>query len=339
MGSEGDRQLLIAFNMIPGIGGRRLQGLIECFGNLQKAWAASPQQLAAVPGFGPKLAESVAHCRQSIDPVRELQLAKAEGVDIITLDSSSYPVHLKQIAVPPPVLYCRGTLPAVPGLAIVGTRRPSAAGRRQAHYFAAAIGSVVPIVSGLARGIDYQAHKGCLDKGGITVAVLGSYIGKMYPREHQGLADQIAENGCLISEFSSNAPIHPSNFIRRNRIISGLSTGVLVVEAGKRSGALNTAAWAVEQNREVWAIPGDIFSPQKQGVHSLIKEGAALVDKPEDILVQLRDLGSTEVSVSGKDETIRQLYNLGCSADEIANQSGISIPEVMRAITNIQLGM
>ncbi|HHT91130.1 MAG TPA: DNA-protecting protein DprA, partial [Firmicutes bacterium] len=278
------RQYLIAFNMIPGIGGRRLLAIHDHFGSLERAWQAPGEELQRIEGIGPKTAESVCALRASICPEVEERWAQGLGAEVITLRDNSYPHYLRRLAVPPPVLYVLGQLPAETGVAVVGTRKPSRIGIAQAQQFSAhLVRQGLAVISGLARGIDYFAHEQVVQMQGRTVAVLGSNIGQVYPSEHRKLARQIAQKGAVISEFSSRCPTVPGNFPRRNRVIAGCSKGVLVVQAGAKSGSIHTADWALELGIDVWSIPGEISDPLRAGNHRLIKQGAYLASSPEDV--------------------------------------------------------
>ncbi|NMA60577.1 MAG: DNA-protecting protein DprA [Firmicutes bacterium] len=325
------REYLIAFNMVPGIGGRRLQALWRHFGSLAKAWCASPEALLAVEGFGPKTVEMFVRARASICPLEEERWAKALNAQIITMKDGEYPQYLHRLAVPPPVLYVRGTLPVEPGIAIVGTRRPSRVGIAQAREFTkhlVAQGEV--IVSGLARGVDYFAHETTLLSQGRTVAVLGSNLGNLYPSEHRGLVERIVQQGAVVSEFSSRCPTVPGNFPRRNRIIAGFSKGVLVVQAGAKSGALGTSDWALELGLDVWAIPGEISDPLRAGTNNLIKQGAHLVTSPQDLGVA-KSLGDNHPL------TVAKLFKEGLHVNEIALRLNRPVAEIMAEISLLQV--
>ena len=212
---------------------------------------------------------------------------------VLTLADQEYPPRLREIADPPPLLFVRGDVMALhqPQIAIVGSRNPTPAGAELAQDFARHLAlRGVTIISGLALGIDAAGHRGALAGGGHTVAVMGTGMDRVYPPRHQDLAGQIAAQGALVSEFPLCTPVRPENFPRRNRIISGLALGVLVVEAAKASGSLITARHAVEQGREVFAIPGSIHNPLARGCHALIRDGAKLVETVDDILEELPSL-------------------------------------------------
>lgn len=326
------RQYLIAFNMVPGIGGRRLVALEQHFGSLAAAWHAPYGALTQVRGIGPKLAAQFCQLRPSLCPRQEEEWAAGLGAKILTLYDDHYPPYLRRLAVPPPVLYVQGTLPPEPGVAVVGTRRPSRAGLAQARFFTEEIvlrGEAV--ISGLARGIDCAAHQRALELGGTTVAVLGSNLQAIYPAEHRHLAQAIARQGAVVSEFSSRCPTVPGNFPRRNRIIAGFARGVLVVQAGARSGALRTADWALELGLDVWSIPGEISDPLREGNHLLIKQGAQLVTAPSELFTA--GLGGAKPHPS----TLEQLFAAGRSANEVAALLKKPIQEVLAELSRLQV--
>lgn len=326
-----DRQYLIAFNMVPGIGGIRLRALWQHFRSLKKAWQASPELLSQISGIGPKTARAVVAARRQICPKAEEEWAHNLGARILTIADQAYPGYLKRLAVPPPVLYVLGRLPKKPGIAVVGTRRPSRSGVAQARQFSAALATRgQTVISGLARGIDYFAHLEALRAGGETVAVLGSNLADLYPAEHKDLVSRIAKNGAVVSEFSSRCATVPGNFPRRNRIIAGLSQGVLVVQAGAKSGTISTADWALELGLDVWAIPGEISDPLRAGCHNLIKQGAFLVTDPADLWGEMQ-------TASADVPRLAQMHAAGCSANEIAASLGLHIAEVLAQITLLEV--
>lgn len=327
-----DRQYLIAFNMIPGIGGIRLRALCQHFGSLREAWRAPTKMLNQITGIGPKTASAVAAARREVCPNAEEDWTRNLGARIVTLADGDYPDGLRRLAVPPPVLYVQGRLPENSGIAVVGTRRPSRSGVAQARLFSGAIASRgYTVISGLARGIDSHAHLEALRAGGKTVAVLGSNLAAIYPGEHRALAEKITHNGAVVSEFSSRCSTVPGNFPRRNRIIAGLSQGVLVIQAGAKSGTISTADWALEMGLEVWAVPGEISDPLRTGCHNLIKQGAFLVTEPGDLWGHEPAASSTVVL------DVAQMHAAGRSANEIAAALGLPIAEVLAQITVLQV--
>ena len=332
------RQYLIAFNMVPGIGGRRLVSIKNHFGSLEEAWNASREDLMKVEGVGPQTAERLCSLRPNLSPRAEEAWARSLGAEILTLSDQEYPAYLRRLVVPPPVLYVQGTLPERPGIAVVGTRKPSRIGIAQARQFSAYLVSKgIPVVSGLARGIDFFAHEQVVQMGGEAVAVLGSNLGNLYPSEHRVLAKKIAEHGALITEFSSRCSTLPGNFPRRNRVIAGCASGVLVVQAGAKSGAIHTADWALEMGLDVWAIPGEISDPLRHGTHRLIKQGAALVSDPADLF----EGSEAEVSHLREGTTSRssleELFKAGLHANEIAAALDRPIREILAEISLCQL--
>jgi DNA processing protein len=285
-----ENEAVVALNMISGIGSQRLKRLLEAFGGAPKVFLASESKLKKIEGIGEKIAREITGFRFE-NLKKELDLAKKLKVRIITLDDIEYPRNLKNIYDPPICLYLKGELREEDALslAIVGSRRASFYGLTCAEKFALALGKLgISIVSGLARGVDTQAHKGALKAGGRTLAVLGSGLNRIYPPENKKLAEGISEYGAVISEFSLNTKPLAQNFPRRNRVISGLSQGVIVVEAARNSGALITADFALEQGREVFAVPGKVDCATSFGANQLIKQGAKLIDSVEDILEELK---------------------------------------------------
>ncbi len=278
------------------VGPIRLRTLTAHFGSVDAVLSASVSQLQGVDGIGPRTAEAIFRSRTSESVDREIERAQAYGLRIVCLEDSDYPQALRHIPDPPICLYIRGRIEPADcvAVAIVGTRRCSHYGREQAIRFGEMLGSAgFTVVSGLARGIDSCAHRGALQGGGRTIAVLGNGLASIYPPEHESLATQIAAAGAVVSEVPVDAQPTPESFPRRNRVIAGLSLGVIVIEAGKRSGALITARLASEYNREVFALPGRVDRPDlTAGVHRLIREGQAkLVTRLEDVLDELGPVG------------------------------------------------
>jgi len=277
--------------MLSSLGPVRIKKLIQHFGAPEKAWKAKASELAEVEGFNKNVAEKVVMEREQVDYEKAWDKISKMGYSCITWEDPTYPSLLKEIYAPPPVLYfCGdiGVLNETTCVAMVGSRRHTVYGRDVAYKFAYKLSSYgLIVVSGMARGIDTWAHKGALDAGGKTAAVLGCGLDICYPPENKAVMQKIQEQGLVLSEFAPGSRPLPQNFPRRNRIISGLCQGTIVVEAGEKSGALITADFALEQGREVFAVPGGIASPYSRGCHKLIKEGAKLVEKVEDILESL----------------------------------------------------
>lgn len=279
----------VALSRVSGIGYVRLRHLRDYFGSLQRAWTASKADLC-LSGLDERLACHIVDARQSLSPDAEVARLKQYSIDALTADDERYPPLLQQAPNAPPVLYVRGVLPA-PGellLAMVGTRRPTAYGRQAtAELVDTLVAAGVVTVSGLARGIDTMVHRETLERGGKTIAVLAAGLDTVYPAENLALARRILERGALVGEHPPGTKLRKENFLRRNRIMSGLSRGTVVIEAGLHSGALATARNALDQNREVFAVPGSIFSPESNGVNQLIQRGEAkLVLRGSDILTE-----------------------------------------------------
>jgi DNA processing protein len=274
---------------VPGIGSLLFKRLILRFGSPQAVLAAAPEELAAVEGMGPRLAAAVKARRPPPEAAAEIEAAFAAGCRIVTLGDPDYPALLREIPDPPAWLYVRGELPgAAPAVAVVGCRNPTRYGLEIARQLAADLaGRGIAVVSGMALGIDAAAHEGALGAGGRTVAVLGSGLNNVYPRQHERLCERIAAGGAVMTEFPLAAGPEPHHFPMRNRIISGIAGGTVVVEASLTSGALITARMALEQNREVFAVPGSVRSFQSRGPHALIKQGAKLVENAGDVVEEL----------------------------------------------------
>lgn len=335
-----------------GVGRMRLAALMGAFPDPADAWRLTVADLARIEGWTPALAHAVAAVRRN--PVAlgeaeaELESARKAGLRLVALPDLDYPVRLRLTPDPPPYYYQAGpwTPDARPMVAIIGTRKPTAYGLAVAERFGRELAQAgVVVVSGMARGIDAAAHRGVLEAGGTTVAVLGGGADVCYPREAAGIYRQIRETGGIISEQPPGTPPKSQFFPQRNRIISGLVHGILVVEAGERSGTLITVATALRQGRDVYAVPGPITSPVSVGPHQLIKEGACLVSSTEDLLAEL---GVEHVPIrpkSGSSEDLspveqRLLGWMGLEprwAGELAEACGFSAPEVQSMLTLLEL--
>jgi len=280
----------VALNLISGIGKIIFTRLLQHFGTASNVLKASYQDLIKIRGIGDKIAKEIISLKDGKLIEQELRLIRENNVEILTLDSPDYPELLKAIYNPPPVLYVKGILKNIGScIAIVGSRTPTYYGKNIAEKLTREL--VIrgfTIVSGMARGIDTISHIAAIEEGGKTVAVLGSGLKVIYPQENSKLMEKISQSGAVISEFPMNMPPHRENFPVRNRIISGLSLGTLVIEASEKSGALITAKQALEQGREVFAIPGNVNSKNSKGTNSLIKEGAKLVEDVNDIISELK---------------------------------------------------
>ncbi len=342
-----EKQFWVGFNLVRGIGAVRLQALIDHFGDAASAWRAAPEELR-LAGLGPKVLERLLEVRGAVDLEKLWDRITAQGIRILTWEDELYPPRLKEIEQPPPVLYVRGDL--LPedhfAVAIVGTRKVTPYGRQiteELSAFLAANG--VTVISGLARGVDAVAHAAALKAGGRSMAVLGSGVDRIYPPENRALAEQLMARGALISDYPVGTAPESSNFPPRNRIISGLSLAVVVIEAGETSGALITAEFAAEQGREVFAVPGSILAPQSKGTNKLIQNGALPLLTPQDLLQALNLTRVGEQKAARKilpaDEVEAQLMHaLGdepLHVDEIREQTGLPVEKVSAALVMMEL--
>jgi DNA processing protein len=283
---DDDLRYWLGFNLVRGIGPVRLRILIDHFGDVKSAWTASEASLQAL-NLNSRALTNFLRVRHQEDLDRILRRIERLGVTVLTWDHPDYPYQLSQIPDPPPVLFVRGEITPADewAVAMVGTRKASVYGREVARRLSGELAaSGVTVVSGLARGIDGVAHQAALASGGRTLAVLGSGVDVIYPSEHRRLAQAVMENGALVSDYPLGSRPEASNFPPRNRIISGLSLGTVVVEAGQRSGALITADCALDQGREVFAVPGSILNPGSRGCNRLLREGAHVVTEALDVL-------------------------------------------------------
>ena len=277
---------LVHLSIIPGVGYQTIQRLLVAFGSAQRALDATLEELTQVEGLSPNVGQRLVRGKSRVSVDQELELIEAHNCHLVAINDSAYPMLLKEIADPPPLLYVRGELgqPDAPSITVVGTRSPTNYGKTISRQLSQQLAeNGVTVISGFARGIDTCAHQGALQANGRTIAVLGNGLSQIYPDENKDLADEIVKSGALISEFSMSVPPFPKNFPRRNRLVSGMSSGTVVVEASVRSGSLITARHAAEQGREVFAVPGQIFSNQSRGSHQLINQGAKLINAIDDI--------------------------------------------------------
>ena len=337
----------LGFSLIPGIGPVRLERLVAHFGSAADAWRGSPIELARA-GLDDRSAQALVERRPRLDLDAELARCERLGVSLVVSGGPAYPKRLAETYGAPFLLYVRGEFLPTDDLAIavVGTRRATPYGRQATERIAADLAAAgVTIVSGLARGIDTCAHRAALGVSGRTIAVLGCGVDVAYPPENARLAAEIAERGALVSEYPLGAKPDAQNFPARNRIISGLARGTLVIEAGDKSGALLTAKFAADQNRDVFAVPGNIFAPTSAGANRLIRDGAKLVASANDVLEEL-DVATIEQQLE-----IRELLPLdGNEAklvgllsaepmhfDELCRESGLSASEVGSTLTLLEL--
>ncbi len=287
--SEQDIRYWVGFNKVPGIGTARLRALLDYFGDLEIAWQASSHDLQQA-GLDRRSLANLLRAREDLDLEAEVERLARGNIQVITWQDTSYPPNLRQAYNAPPLLYVRGSLEDRDewAVAIVGTRRASVYGKEATRMISSGLAQAgVTIVSGMARGIDTVAHRSCLDVGGRTIAVLGCGVDVVYPAQNARLADEIVERGALVSEYALGTRPEARNFPPRNRIISGLTLGTVVVEGDLGSGALITAGFAAEQGREVFAVPGNIFARASRGTNHLIQEGAKMVCEVGDVLQEL----------------------------------------------------
>ena len=350
------QQLLehLRLSLVEGVGPRLYHLLMGRFGTPQAVFSASEDELLSVAGVGRGLLQRLRTPPSLAEAEQLLQQCMEAGIDILWAEHVRYPRLLKEIPDPPLVLFMRGELQPQDELAvaIVGTRHASTYGLKMAERLAAGLARAgVTIISGLARGIDAAAHRGALAAGGRTIAVLGNGVERIYPPEHTALAEEILEQGAILSEAPPKSPPHGGMFPQRNRIISGMAVGVIIVEAGETSGALITARHATEQNREVFAVPGRADTPNARGCNKLLRDGAKWVESPEDVLEELGPLvrpvprpdGSTvrhpvELTLSPLEQQILQFVHEEPTAiDEVIARTGLAVSQVLATLSVLEM--
>lgn len=342
-----DIKYWVGFNNIPGIGRVRLTQLENYFSSLENAWRAPPGELKRA-GLDSTALRAIGQWRDKVSPEAEMEKLDRHSVSVLTCNDHAYPSRLKEIYDYPPVLYVLGSL--LPDdewcLAVVGTRRATVYGKQVTEEIVTDLAqSKITVVSGLAKGIDTIAHQSALAAGGRSLAVFACGLDIVYPAENARLASDIIEYGALISEYPLGTRPRAENFPRRNRILSGLSLGVLVTEAGETSGAMITARMALEQNREVFAIPGSILSPASRGANNLIQEGAKLVRDYTDILEELnlttvtRQMEMKEILPESDTEflLLKQLSAEPTHIDEVCQKSGLTVATVSGTLAMMEL--
>ncbi|MDR3013334.1 MAG: DNA-processing protein DprA [Chitinispirillales bacterium] len=351
------REYWIALNSIDGLGPVRIRRLMEVFGTPQAVFEASAE-LSLDKRLIPALSrEALRRKSELLDAARrQIDECAENRISILILDDEDYPVYLKEIFAPPPILYVKGDLSVFRdhALAIVGTRIPTTYGKNCTRDLTAELSGSAVIVSGLARGVDTVAHESCLDAGGKTIAVLGCGLDRIYPPENKALAKRICENGALVSEFPLGTAPEPYNFPRRNRVISGMSCGVIVIEAGEKSGALITADYALQQNRTVFAVPGPITSAVSAGTFKLIRDGAIPIRSSQDVFEHISAINFAP-HITAPPQKIRSempprpalaaeelavwdaLSDTPDRVDTIAETCGLEIPQILGILLNLEL--
>ncbi len=344
----------LRLSMVEGVGPRIRKALLERFGSPEAVLAAAPSELREVSGVGQKVGANIAAAVEEIDVEAEIALCGQRGVTILLDTDPGYPQMLGEIVDPPGVLYVRGTIEPCDGVAVavVGTRHATQYGLKQAQRLGASLARAgLTVVSGLARGIDAAAHRGALSAGGRTLAVLGSGVLNVYPPEHQELAGEVMARGALLGEAPPRAAPQSGCFPQRNRIISGLCLGTVIVEAGQRSGALITARHSGEQNREVFAVPGRVDSRTSCGCHRLIRDGAKLVETVDDVLEELGPLVAAVPREEGppirhpaelllntvETRVLGQIDTEPTSIDRLVSATGLPAGQVLSTLTVLEM--
>ena len=351
-----ERLAALRLHLATGIGPRTFAALVERFGSARAAAEASAGELAEAPGIGQVSAQKIREEIDRAEPEAELKRARAAGVQLVFRGEAEYPIALAYLTDAPPLLYVKGTLVAedAQALGVVGMRKSSLYGQDQAERIAGGLARAgFTVVSGLARGIDSAAHRGALAAGGRTIAVLGNGLATVYPPENRRLADAVAAHGALVSEFPMETAPQAENFPRRNRILAALGLGVVVVEAGVRSGSLITARLAGELGKEVFAVPNRVDAPGAAGVHALIRDGAKLVESVADILDEFPDLAVPPAAGEDAPRQAGLALKANLSAEEarlmevldgepapletLADRAGLNAPQAAGAMTLLEL--
>jgi DNA processing protein len=340
--------------LVPGVGPRLRQVLLDHFGSSSAVFTASPSELREVPGVGVKIGRAIAEARANSEAAALIEECRRNSIALAMPSQPEYPRPLKEIVDPPGVLFIRGQILPRDALAIaiVGSRHATHYGQIQAERLASGLARAgLTVVSGLARGVDAAAHRGALAAGGRTIAVLGSGVLNIYPPEHGDLASGVLAQGALISEMSPKSAPFSGAFPQRNRIISGMSLGVIVVEASLQSGALITARHAMEQGREVFAVPGRVDSRTSQGCHRLIRDGAKLVESIDDVLEELGPLVEAAPSPTGQpihhpaelslneieQQVLATMASEPATIDQVIVASGLSAAQVLSTLSVLEM--
>ena len=351
---QGNSQAWLNLALVPGIGPKTIKAIEQANLSPIDVYSLDPPQKKHL-GLNQKVIDYLQKYpphRPSREVEKTLHWAEMDNHYLLTIHDDKYPEPLKHIGSVPPLLMVKGKIEALQfqQLAIVGSRYPTPAGEQQAYEFAQALTDMgLTITSGLAKGVDACAHKGALHAQGSTIAVLGNGLNEIYPKQNHKLSEELCEKGALISEFGLWTKPHPGHFPRRNRIVSGLSMGTLVVEATLKSGSLITARQALEQNREVFAIPGPVSNPQKAGCHHLIRQGATLVESPEQIIKELqwqhehaktvtvKPKVNIELASPAQQRVIKALDYEGANLDVLVNRTQLPIHEISVLLMELEL--
>lgn len=342
-----DLKYWLGFNQIPGIGRVKFSQLESYFGSLEVAWRADSSELH-LAGLDNKSVTSIIEQRPKIDTDAEIEKLEHHHIKALTWNDPAFPSKLKEIPDVPPIIYVKGTLGPEDdwAIAVIGTRRSTSYGREVTKQLTQElVHNRITIVSGLARGIDSIAHSTAVEANGRTLAILAHGLDSIYPVENTKLADLIVERGALISEYPVGSRARRENFPRRNRIMSGMSLGILIIESGDEGGPMITANWALEQNREIFAVPGSIFSPVSQGTNRLIQDGAKLVRNVHDILEELnlnivpQQLEMKELIPSDKTESLLLSYltREPVHIDEVCRQMQLPITTISSALAMMEI--
>ncbi|HVW37882.1 MAG TPA: DNA-processing protein DprA [Pirellulales bacterium] len=344
----------LLLSLVSGVGPKTRKSLLDHFGSPKAVLAAAPSELRSVQGVGPKLAGAILRARQEIDVAAEIDFCRRNGVSIVAEADPAFPRALREVHDPPGVLFVRGAIQPSDALAIaiVGSRHATHYGLEQAERLAGSLARAgLTIISGLARGIDAAAHRGALAAGGRTLAVLGSGVLNIYPPEHDKLAAEVIARGAVLGEAPVRSAPTSGAFPQRNRLISGMSLGVIVVEAALQSGALITARHAMEQGREVFAVPGRVDNRMSRGCHRLIRDGAKLVETAEDVLEELGPLVAAATRDDGtvvhhpaelllnepEQQVLAAIKGSPTSIDEVISASGLPTPQVLATISVLEM--
>lgn len=341
----GEKDYLLSILKVQGLGPLKLKKLKDQLDSYEGIWNTSLDKLSAI--IGPKLASSLHEVREQQDPAEEQKKCRQAGIGVLAYFESDYPESFRVIHTPPPLIFYRGDIKAldIPAVGIVGSRQATPYGRTVARRLGRELAEAgFVVVSGMARGIDSESHRGCLDAGGKTIGVLGNGVDVVYPRENRILYMNVQQHGLLLSEFPPGTTPEPGHFPMRNRLISALSKGIIVVEAQEKSGAMITVGFALEQGKDVFAVPGPITSVYSRGPHQLLRDGARLVNGVEDILDEwgIEKMGKNLPNLKTKqgEEDSKILKCIGFEPihiDQIIDKVGMSVGETAAELLQLEI--